>query len=143
MKTDNGGYVTRAEIKVSFGKGSTWATKLSQIAKSKGDVLICTYSLPNIEYMSKILDKKSNVTIICHEKFQDRANAIKSRYPTVNIIFKPDIHAKIVLVEPETTILSSANFGSSGWYEHSTIIKNRDIYLYYEGVLKWRILNQQ
>lgn len=136
MKTDNGGLATTARVKVSLGKGSTWATRLSQIGKSSGEIIICTYSLPNLDYMSQILDKRSDITIVCHKKFQEKASILQQKYPRLNIILKSDIHAKMVLIQPETVILSSANFGSSGWLEHTITVKSESVYSYYYNRLK-------
>lgn len=136
MQTDAGGLATRAEIKVSCGYASTWGTKLSQIARSKGEVILCTYSLPKLEYLYKILDKRSDITIICHSSFTNKAIVLKRKYPALKVVLKDDVHAKIALIGPNTTILSSANFGSSGWFEHGAIIKSEDVYNFYRTELE-------
>ena len=89
----------------------------------------CTYSLPSLEYLKKIFDKRTeNVTLIAHEKFADKASHLKELYPDLEIILKPDVHAKYVLIEPDTVWLSSANFGSSGWFDQTIGIHDKDAY---------------
>lgn len=138
FKTDAGGVAVRlndAKLYVS-ASASTWNTRLSQIGNISGKVIICTYSLPDIDYIQKILDKRSeNVTIIAHEKFRKKAMQLKAIYPSLKIYLKSDVHAKIVLVEPQTVWLSSANFGSSGWFEQTIGIHSRTAYDFYLNAL--------
>lgn len=122
FKTDCGGLALKIpDAKITTSQtASTWNTRLSQIGHVPGRIIICTYSLPNIEYLRRIFDKRSdNILIIAHEKFQAKAAELKREYPGLQIVLKPDVHAKFVLIEPETVWLSSANFGSSGWFEQT------------------------
>ena len=133
FKTDNGGVaLSLKDVKISTShSGSTWNTRLSQIANSKGELIICTYSLPNPEYITRILDKRSNVILICHEKFRDRVMALKNKYPDLTVHLKKDVHAKMVLLAPHTVWLSSANFGASGWFEQTIGIHDARAYQFY------------
>jgi hypothetical protein len=82
--------------------------------------------------MSKILDKRSSyVTIIYNSRFSQRGKALQRKYPKLRLIARPDVHAKIVLIEPETVWLSSANFGRSGWFEHTIGIHSSAAYNFY------------
>ena len=136
FKTDNGGLALKInDAKISLCSASTWNTRLSQIGNIKLErkIIICTYSLPNIEYMRKIFDKRSeNMYLIAHEKFKTKADIIHSLYPNIKICLRPNVHAKYVLIEPETVWLSSANFGSSGWLENTIGIHSKEAYEYYE-----------
>lgn len=130
FKTDGGGLATKANIKVSLG-ASTWNTRLSQIVRM-GPIYICTYSLPNQEYLDKIFSKRSHdITILAHKNFYEKALALKRRYPDLRIFTADEVHAKMVLIGPEKTWLSSANFGSSGWLEHTAGIESKEVYDYY------------
>ena len=129
--TDHGGMalsIKDAKLSTSH-TASTWNTRLSQIGRSNKKIIICTYSLPSLEYLKKIFDKRTeNITLIAHEKFADKANYLKELYPDLEIILKPDVHAKYVLIEPDTVWLSSANFGSSGWFDQTIGIHDKDAY---------------
>lgn len=137
FKTDNGGLaVSIMDAKVLTSEtASTWNTRLSQIGtqnlKDK-KVIICTYSLPDLEYCKQIFDKRSdNVILIVNEKFSDKAKELENLYPELEIHIKDDIHAKMVLVEPKTVWLSSANFGKSDWFEQTIGIHSEEVYNFY------------
>ena len=140
FKNDKGGIaLSLKNSKISCGSASTWATKLSQIERFKGNIFIMTYSLPNLEYsINKIFRKKSmGVSIMCHERFSEKAIRLKNEYPSIRVWLRNDIHAKFILIEPATVWVSSANFGSSGYIEahiglHSEMALSyfRDIFLH-------------
>ena len=134
FKTDGGGRALELnDVKISTTKSSsTWNTRLSQIAKIKGSIIIATYSLPDTEYIEKIFRKRSEkVILIFHEKFIEKARKLKESFPAIKLYPMPDIHAKIVLIEPDTVWLSSANFGQSGWFEQTIGMHSREAYRYY------------
>lgn len=120
FKTDNGGIAFKcSDIKLQ-GCVSTWATKLSQLGRQTGIVRILTYSLPNIDYVKTQFKRRPHgIYIICHSKFRDRALEIKRAFPEIRIALNPELHSKVLLIEPETVYVSSANFGSSKWHETS------------------------
>jgi len=132
FKTDGGGYALRLnDAKISVGLTS-WNTKLSQIAKTPVErrIIIVTYSLPRYQtFIPKILEKRSaNVLIICHMKFMERALELQKRFPLLRFRFLDNVHAKVVLIEPDTVWLSSANFGSSKWIECTIGIHSEKAY---------------
>ena len=91
---------------------------MNQFEKTKGVATIVTYSLPSLNEIEEILDKRTiGVTIIANSKFEKKAMRIQDHYPDLKIILRPDVHAKMLLVAPEIVWLSSANFGNSGWFE--------------------------
>ena len=95
-------------------------------------VIICTYSLPNIKVVHQILDKRSdNVILIMNSKFENTAEQLRKRYPDLKVITRDDVHAKIVLAEPSTVWISSANFGDSGWFEGTIGMHSRAVYEFY------------
>jgi hypothetical protein len=133
FRTDGGGLALRIDdAKLSTThSASTWSSRLSQIGKSNGKVIICTYSLPNMDYLRKIFDKRtSKITLIAHEKFSERAGQLKKLYPDLQVVLKQDVHAKFVLIEPDIVWLSSANFGSSGWFEQTIGLHSKEAYDY-------------
>lgn len=133
FKSDGGGLalcVKDAKLSTSH-TASSWNTRLSQIGRFPGRIVICTYSLPKLDYLQRIFDKRSDgITLIAHEKFHERASQLKKMYPELQIVLKPDVHAKFVLIEPETVWLSSANFGSSGWFEQTIGLHSKEAYEY-------------
>lgn len=137
FKTDNGGWALRiddAKITTS-DKASTWNTRLSQIGTEKlkdKKVVICTYSLPDLEYCKKIFEKRStNVLLIVNEKFKSQADELQKEYPNLDIRLKKDVHAKMVLIEPQTVWLSSADFGRSDYFEQTIGIHSEEVYEIY------------
>lgn len=139
LKTDGGGLAVSANIKVSStSSASTWNTRLSQIKRVKGEIFICTYSLPDLKYIKQILDKRSTgITILANSKFLEKAIELKFAYPDLKIKLANNTHAKIVLISPETVWLSSANFCHSGWFENTVGIKNKDVYEFYEKEIQY------
>ena len=129
FKTDGGGIALKLnDCKLAYGT-STWNTRLSQIGKMTGKITICTYSLPDLPYIQQILDKRPyDITLIAHERFRDKAEILMDRYPDLEIHLRPNVHAKYVLIEPQTVWLSSENFGQSGWFEFALGIHSKELY---------------
>ena len=135
FKTDNGGEAIRInDAKLFFGDNSTWAVRLSQLAKVKSNVYISTFSLPDLPYAQKILEKRPrDIFIIAHSMFYAKALAMKDAFPDIRIALRDNIHAKMVLTEPETVWLSSANFGRSGWIEHGIGMHSPEAFDFYKN----------
>lgn len=125
---DNGGFAFMcSDAKMSIGS-STWASRLSQLSKATGEILILTHGLPDTGYITKILDKRPhNVWIVAHTDSLKEASALKTARPWLRIALHPHIGAKSVLVAPDTVWLSSNDFGLGGKLEsavgfHSTAL---------------------
>ena len=128
FNTDAGGTAINAKIKV-FGSATTWNTRLSQIARVKGEVIICTYSFMDLDYIKQILDKRFKmVTIIANSKFQNEAQKLKNTYPTLRMLLSTKMHSKMVLIHPETVWITSANFWKSTNFESTVGIKSKEAY---------------
>lgn len=114
--------------------GPTWLDRYKQYAKKKKNkIIICTYSVPSEKYVHEMFDLRSkNVTLIVNEKFTDKAIKIADRYPDMTVIACNDMHAKIMLVEPDVVWLSSENFGYSSWFEESIGFISPEGYRYYK-----------
>ena len=141
FKTDNGGVALKLQdVKLCTTEtASTWNTRLSQIGRISGEIIICTYSLPSVSYIEQILDKRSkNVKLIVNTKFSNKVRELKRKYPALKVFCRPNVHAKIVLIEPRTVWLSSSNFGDSGWFEHTIGIHDNVAYKFYrEQIMKF------
>ena len=119
-RTDNGGLAFKCNDIKLYGSASTWATKLSQLHRQSGVVRIITYSLPDMDYVREQFKRRPHdIFLIAHDKFLQRARDIKRVYPNIRIALHQEVHSKILLIEPHTIYISSANFGSSGWHESS------------------------
>lgn len=140
--TDNGGLATGCDDIKLFMPTSTWATKLSQLAKQKGKLIIMTYGFRENElgdtgeqngqvssYISNILDKHpENVYIICNSANIKEAEKIKKAYPRIRIWHNKKIHSNIALVEPSIAIFSGSEFGYSPYDEYGVGFHSEKIY---------------
>jgi len=120
-----------SNVTVDFGidAGLSLADRLAA-TEEKGDVLIVTYSLPKLKNAMGLL-KERNITLVCHEQFISRARWIKNNYKNTTVYTMPELHAKVVLIAPDTVWIGSPNFGSSGWTESAVGMKDKRIYDYY------------
>lgn len=140
--TDNGGFATSCNDIKLFFSNSTWATKLSQLAKTNGKLIIMTrglssrsdkYFKENIKddnsYIRNILGKRpDNVYIICNSEAIDEARIIKQLYPKILIKHHPKVNANIALMEPRTVFFSSSSFGYSNYDDFGIGFHSEDIY---------------
>jgi len=131
-KTDVHGLAFKCnDVKIS-GHTSTWGMKLSQLYKQQGIVRIITYSLPNFEYIKQQFERRPyDIFLIAHMKFHNRARQIKMAFPRVRLALHREVHSKVLLIEPHTVYISSANFGDSGWHETSIGLHSKEAYDWY------------
>lgn len=123
---DWGGVVVKATEAKLFVPGHTWGMKLSQLAKQAGRVRILTYSLPDREYIARQLGRRpNNIALICHTRFRDRAVTLKYDFPGIDVALSDTMHAKLLLIEPATVYVGSANFGESDWTEVCIGVRSR------------------
>lgn len=142
FKSDGGGFATSCnDIKLLYG-ASTWATRLSQLAKTQTKLIIMTYGFKarktqypmedirnETSYVRNILDKHpQNVFIICNTDSIDDAKIIKQLYPDISIKHNKDTNANIVLLEPYTVFFASDNFGYSPYDEYGVGLHSKEIY---------------
>lgn len=59
-------------------------------------------------------------------KFRERAQEIKDLFPLIRIGVRYDVHSKVLLIEPNTLYITSANFGLSRWHETSIGVRSKD-----------------
>lgn len=137
FSTDNGGFAfSCGDAKLQVG-GSTWGTRLSQLGKQSGIVRIVTYSLPRLDYIAQQFERRpKDIFLIAHREFRERAEEVKQRFPMIEVATAPDIHSKVLLIEPSTVMISSANFGSSRWHETTVSFHSREAHDYYVGVFE-------
>lgn len=132
-----------SEIKLYRNGGHTWKMKLSQIGKQTGSVYIITYSLPEIEYVQDCIAKRpSDIHIVCHSKFMERATTIKRLYPNVSVYLNAEVHSKVCLIAPSTVYIGSANFGVSHWHETIVGIRSKEALDWYLENSFFPLLNE-
>jgi hypothetical protein len=131
-KTDNHGFAFKCgDIKIT-GATSSWGMKLSQLYKQEGIVRIITYSLPDLAYVKKQFERRpQDIFLIAHTKFQGRAQQIKRHLPSIHIAVHREVHSKVLLIEPQTVYISSANFGDSKWHETSIGLHSQEAHDWY------------
>jgi hypothetical protein len=126
---DNGGFAfSSIDSKMCFN-ASTWNTRLSQIGRMDGAVMIMTALLPDVEYIAKIIGKRPrDIYIIANVSAQREALEIKKRFPLVRIVLHKNTNAKVVLVAPETVWISSSDFGSTKQIEATVGFHSKDAF---------------
>lgn len=132
FKSDHGGFAfSCGDLKLQTNV-STWATRLSQLARQHGVVRILTYSLPRLDYVERQLQRRPHdIFLIAHARFRLQARAIKARFPEIRVALHLRMHSKILLIEPQTLILTSANFGQSGWHESTLSMRSGQAHDWY------------
>lgn len=138
---DGYGIVVKAtEVKL-YTTDHSWGMKLSQLGRQTGQVRILTYSLPDLAYVTKQLGRRpKDVAMICHARFRDRAIAVKARFPGIEISLSIRLHAKLLLIAPDTVYVTSANFGESDWDELGVGVRSKAGHDWYAGMFDrlWR-----
>lgn len=116
-----------SEVKLYYSGSHTWAMKLSQLAGQAGVVRIVTYSLPDMDYVKKQFRRRPHdIWLICHSKFRKGAIEIKRAFPKIKVAVKDDVHSKVLLIEPKTVYVTSANFGLSKWHETTIGVRSQE-----------------
>jgi hypothetical protein len=132
FKTDSGGIAFKASDAKLQANASTWATKLSQLARQTGIVRIVTYSLPDMDYVRIQLGRRPrDILLIAHSKFESRARDIRREFPDIRVAVHDKVHSKVLLVAPQTIVISSANFGDSTWHETSVSFHSQEAHDWY------------
>lgn len=142
LRSDTAGPVVKADVKLS-NYGVTWNTRLEQLSRDPAEVIICTFSLANMQFISKVLNRRSQgVTIVAHDSYRRIAEKIKQWYPNVEIYVSPYSHAKLMLAEPETVYVSSENLGhTKKSFDASIGIESPEVYQHYRSQVERLIQN--
>ena len=143
FKTDNGGFAFKCNDAKLCAGATTWATRLSQLSRMKGEVRIITFSLPKMDYVRKQLQRRPyDIFILAHDKFVCRAKEIRQEFPHIRVAVHPEVHSKVLLIAPHTVWISSANFGSSDWHETTVGFHSKDAHDHYAKGIFPRLLDQ-
>jgi len=105
------------------------------------DIIICTYTLPNKPYVTKILEKLvrngNRITLIANSVMQNRIKELEEVADFDYHLFD-NVHAKMILCSKDgergdnITLLSSQNFGLSTWFENTLRLKGEKPYTFYK-----------
>ncbi len=148
--TDNGGTATKCDDIKLFKQGSTWATKLSQLGKSSGKLIIMTHGFQTRydkcpteslddekNYIKNIFDKRPyDIFIICNSDNYENAKILKTAYPKIRIKHHDKINANIAILEPRTVFISSENFGYSHYDNFGVGFHSQEIYNHYKEIFQ-------
>jgi hypothetical protein len=130
-RADSHGIVTRSSEIKCYVDSHSWAMKLSQLHRQDGLVRVATYSL-NAKYATEVFQRRNrDVRIICNSKFRKQALTLNKRLPNIEIAYRDDMHAKFVLIEPDTVYLGSMNLVNNSVRDSVVGIRARDIQQYY------------
>jgi len=134
MKTDTAGVVVDGKMKLS-NFGVTWNTRLHRLLKQEGNITICTHSIANMAFLTRLLRVRSeNVTIIVNSKYAFTAQKYKNWYPKIDMYISPYAHAKLVLAEPDIVYLSSENLGNNpGSFDATIGLESVEAYEHYKS----------
>ena len=117
-----------SEVKL-YSPSHTYGMKLSQLPRQKGTVRIITYKFAALPYaIEQLARRPHDIKIIVNSKFSPDARRIKKELPGVEIRVHPELHDKVVLIEPSTIYMGSANFGHGGWSESTVGLRSKEAF---------------
>lgn len=128
---DDGGFAFSCDDAKLPIVATTWNTKLFQLARLPGLLLIMTPLLPNLDYIGRIVGKRPKDMYISLDA-EAGAQKLKALIPAIRIALRREINAKAVFLGPETVWIGSAGFGESKMVEfalgfHSETLFNRAV----------------
>jgi PLD-like domain len=130
-RDDNHGIVTRSSEIKCFTDTHSWPMKLSQLNRQNGLVRAATYSL-NAEYAKEIFQRRPfAIRILCNSKFRFEGQTLTNELPSIEVAHRGDMHAKFVLIAPDTSYLGSMNFVSNKMRETVVGLRGCDIHQHY------------
>ena len=126
---DAGGFAFSChDAKMSIG-ASTWNTRLSQLARVSGPMLVMTCLPPDTTYISRIIGKRPrDICIIVNIDAETEARFLKQKFPAIRVALHKRNNAKVVLVAPDTVWVSSSDFGKSEKTESAVGMHSVDLY---------------
>ena len=126
---DGGGFAFSCDDAKMSICASTWNTRLSQIARVAGPILIMTGLLPDVEYISQIIGKRPrDIFIIANSAAHSEAVQLKTKFPSIRIVLHGNNNAKVVLISPDTVWVSSSDFGKTKQIEAAVGLHSSSLY---------------
>lgn len=127
---------------IEVGDGNSYWEWLVDAAKDDSKkLIITTYSVPQkLRTVAEVLKQRTGHTyVVAHEDFKDNIEGYAPFFPHTKFFVTKNFHAKIVLIEPDITILGSKNFGRSNWTESSIKIKSHEAFQYYFNLITYAV----
>ena len=135
--------ITAHQVKGKYMGTVNWNQKFNNVENR--NVIITTYTLPDMQYVRMMLDKLINikhnvVTIYANSKVESKLYELCQEFSDFNYKTFSNMHAKMMLYNNlnysgGTALLSSGNFGTSGWFENLILVKEK-AYDYYKAKLE-------
>lgn len=120
-------------VEVKFSKMLNWNQKFNGLRNR--NIIVSTYTLPNLDYLKTIIAKLfaqgNSLTIYANDFVLPTLQLLQQEFPQLVYDTRPNLHAKMVLIENNIVWLSSQNFGSSGWFENTINLKGLEPYDYF------------
>jgi hypothetical protein len=128
---DKYGIVTRSNKIKCYKSGHSWEQKLWQLNEQKGSVRVATYSL-DADLAIRLFHRcQKRVWILCNEMFDSDARRLKTALPQIGIACCKGMHAKFVLVEPDTVYIGSMNLVKVRMHDTVLELHSRDMLEFY------------
>jgi hypothetical protein len=126
---DNGGFAFSCDDAKMCINSSTWNTRLSQIGRVAGPILILTRALPDVDYIAQIVGKRPrDICIVANTCAEAEGRALKTRFPAIRVALHRSNNARVVLIAPDTIWVSSADFGKSNDIEAAVGMHSISVY---------------
>ena len=133
----NIGSLSLSDVEIKFSTMVNWNQKFNGCRDR--DIIVCTYTLPNLDYVRTILGKLfkqgNRVRIVANKICEPVLSRLACEFDELKISIKPNMHAKMILIDSNLVWLSSQNFGTSGWLENTVRIKSDKAYQFYKDRL--------
>ena len=135
LRSDTAGRVVPVKTVKLSNCGITWNKRLSKILKVPGEIILCTYSLVNLPFLTRVFSQRSTgVTIITHERYSDMAKRLKEAHPDLKVYVSPYVHAKLLLADPRLVWVSSENLGhNKNSFDCSIGLESLAAYVHYKA----------
>jgi len=133
LYTDNFGMTARVNAKLYNMEFSALKNLATILKNEETEVIIVTFSLPyNLEFLQDVFDLRSDgVTIVANTKYEEPARMLKERWPALRIYLDPNVHAKMVMVDPDRVWVGSGNLGISRSAEGTVGLEGRAVFGYF------------
>ena len=103
---DGLGIVVQVDEIKCFKNNSSWRRKLSL---EPGYIRVATYSLDVRLACYLFRECQGRVSILCNALYEPDARRLKTALPQIEIACRKSMHAKLILIEPDTVYLGSMN----------------------------------
>lgn len=138
LYTDNFGMTAKVNAKLYNMEFSTLKNLAAILKNEDSEIIIVTFSLPgNPDFLCDIFDIRSQgVTIVANTKYAEPARTLKERWPDIRIYLDPNVHAKMVMADPDRVWVGSGNLGMTRSAEGTVGLEGRAAFGYFMDELE-------